>query len=757
MGNPVVALLQAALLSVTVAGYSLAVTLPRMLAAGTRGVWRVFGAAPAARAPGGEPARPVYAVVTAPRDLASAWRETLAEQSRLLEEPERFLIGRLRRANGATDRRDGLGPAGVVLYPVLVASLVVVILVTAALCLVPVLSALLVWGLGCAVWVPWWALWATVARVEQALFRRPAPCPYPDCGRTVRRPVVLCPSCGARHRRLLPGRHGALVHRCRCGARLPAVGRPRHGTVCCPSCSRAVPAGYDRARVVVVAGGADGVREAVHRRVLTALGAPDDAQPPLVRGTDRPLLLFAPPHDAYDSQEAVGRLDVLRHADGLLLVVGDPAVHHADVRAVQRVLNALAALPARRRPRRAALLYPSAPPGEDSAVRRRLAQDGGGHLLRAVEASGARVRCVGGADDAAGLAGTVRWLAGADRGPAPDGHLTAPVPAREPGRPAGWRHRLGRGVLLSVHAGGALVLPMLLVALEARVLPPHALFGAAGAYDAWRHPLTATVHQVDILATTTRDWPRLTASHSAPGHPPSSVLPGHDGYWSVEGAPGPDNWLRIDLGLPLPLSEVSYDFVPDSVPAPHGSLLWSPGSLTAQRGSRVYHPPVSPEERTRRVGDGFFPEAYGWDVPIPDSAGPLDALRIGLGGFATDTAYEEQLRLREVHVRWTTSDALRLHPEDRGRLRVENTTGRDLALDVQPLTLPEGVRAGLVDPPPRVLPARSSTVIRWRLTGVPSTGRVPVAYAVAASEDGHTVTARCLGLVDGAGRTQSLC
>ena len=34
MGNPVVALLQAALLSVTVAGYSLAVTLPRMLAAG---------------------------------------------------------------------------------------------------------------------------------------------------------------------------------------------------------------------------------------------------------------------------------------------------------------------------------------------------------------------------------------------------------------------------------------------------------------------------------------------------------------------------------------------------------------------------------------------------------------------------------------------------------------------------------------------------------------------------------------------------
>lgn len=146
MGNPVVALLQAALLSVTVAGYSLAVTLPRMLAAGARGVWRVFGAAPAARAPGGEPARPVYAVVTAPRDLASAWRETLAEQSRLLEEPERFLIGRLRRANGATDRRDGLGPAGVVLYPVLVASLVVVILVTAALCLVPVLSALLVWG-----------------------------------------------------------------------------------------------------------------------------------------------------------------------------------------------------------------------------------------------------------------------------------------------------------------------------------------------------------------------------------------------------------------------------------------------------------------------------------------------------------------------------------------------------------------------------------------------------------------------------------
>ncbi|GHF79727.1 hypothetical protein [Streptomyces thermodiastaticus] len=757
MGNPVVLVLQAALLSVTVAGYSLAVTLPRMLAAGARWVWRVFGAAPAARAPGGEPARPVYAVVTAPRDLASAWREALAEQSRLLEEPERFLVDRLRRVDGAAGRRDGLGLARVLLYPALVASLVVVILVTAALCLVPVLSALLVWGLGCAVWVPWWALWAAVARVEQALRRQPAPCPYPDCGRTIRRPVVLCPACGARHRRLLPGRYGALVHRCRCGARLPAVGRPRHRTVCCPYCSRTVPAGYDRARVVVLAGGADGVREAVHRRVLSALGAPGDAQPPVVRGTNRPLLFFAPPHDAYDSQEAVGRLDVLRHADGLLLVVGDPAVHHADVRAVHRVLNALAALPARRRPRRAALLYPPAPPGDDSAVRRRIARDGGGHLLRAVEASGARVRCAGGADDAADLAGTVRWLAGADGVPAPDGHLSAPVPAREPARPAGWRHRLGRRVLLSVQAGGVLVLPMLLVLLEARLLPPHALFGAAGAYDAWRRPLTGTVHRVDILATTTRDWPRLTASHAAAGHPPSSVLPGHDGYWSVKGTPGPDNWLRIDLGLPLPLTEVSYDFVPASVRTPQGSLMRSPGLLTAQRGSLVYHLPGSPKERIRRVGNGLFGEAYGWDIPIPDSAGPIDALRIGLGGLVTDTAYEEQLQLREVHIRWTTSDALRLHPEDGGRLRIENTTGRDLALHVQPLTLPEGVRATLVERPPRVLPARSSTVIRWRLTGVPSTGRVPVAYAVGASEDGHTVTARCLALVDEAGRTRSLC
>ncbi|MFD0547233.1 hypothetical protein ACFQ1B_34690 [Streptomyces mexicanus] len=288
MANPVVLVLLLAALAVAVAAYGLAVTLPRMLAAAARGVWRIFGAAPASGAPAGEPARPVYAVVTAPRDLRALWRETLAEQSRLLEGPERFVAGRLRGEADADDRRGGFGCVGVLLYPVVVASLVAVILVTAALCVVPVLLALLVWGLGCALWVPWWAVWAAVARAERALRHRPAPCPYPACGRTIRRPVPLCPACGARHRHLLPNRYGALVHRCRCGARLLTVGGGHRRALCCPHCVRALPARYDRARVVVLAGGADGAREAVHRRVLSGLGAPEDAQPPLVRGAGGP-------------------------------------------------------------------------------------------------------------------------------------------------------------------------------------------------------------------------------------------------------------------------------------------------------------------------------------------------------------------------------------------------------------------------------------------------------------------------------------
>jgi hypothetical protein len=759
VANPVVLVLLLAALAVAVAAYGLAVTLPRMLAAAARGVWRIFGAAPASGAPAGEPARPVYAVVTAPRDLRALWRETLAEQSRLLEGPERFVAGRLRGEADADDRRGGFGCVGVLLYPVVVASLVAVILVTAALCVVPVLLALLVWGLGCALWVPWWAVWAAVARAERALRHRPAPCPYPACGRTIRRPVPLCPACGARHRHLLPNRYGALVHRCRCGARLLTVGGGHRRALCCPHCVRALPARYDRARVVVLAGGADGAREAVHRRVLSGLGAPEDAQPPLVRGAGRPLLPYNPPPDAYDSQEDVDRLDALRHADGLLLVVADPAAHHADVRAVHRALHAVDALPARRRPRRLALLYRPAPPGDDTAVRDRVGRDGGGHLLRALDASGARVRCVGGADDAAGLARTVAWLAGADGALPPGGHLPAPVRPRAATGTVRPRHRLARGALLFAHAAGFLVLPLLLVLLEARVLPPHALFGAPGAYDAWRRPLTGTVHRADLLADTTWDWPKVTASYSAPDHPPSQVLPGHDGYWSVKGTPGTDNWLRIDLGLPLRLAEVSYDFDPDSVDSAKTSLLQSPGSFSAQLGSRTYFPTnaLAWHSHGRRPKNSIFTTTYGYDIPLPDSAGPLDSVRIGLAGLGTDKAYEERLRLREVHIRWTTSDALRLRPEDGGRLRIENTTGRDLVLGVRPLALPDGVHATLAGHPPRVLPARGTTVVRWHLTGLPRTARVPVAYAVDASEDGHTVTTRCLALVGGTGRAQPLC
>ncbi|KAB7843727.1 hypothetical protein [Streptomyces mobaraensis] len=749
MTNPVLLLLVIVLLVLLVVGHGVCVTLPRLVWAQWRTVWRTFGrAAPVPPDPRGEPAVPAYPRVTASRDLRAAWWDGLEQHERLMDDAERFLADRV----GEGFRRPGRSGTGgpgclmVFLRPAFLLTAVAVVLTATALNVLPLLFTLTLWALCRALWGLWWAVGAGVARAEGALRRGRAPCPYADCGRVIERPVRLCPTCRARHRRLVPDRYGVFRRRCRCGARLPVVLRAHRLDACCPHCGKGLPPGYERARVVVLVGGSAAQRAGAHRQGLTDLGVPPGTEPPLVRAAGTPVLWYDPAGDAYGSQESAAALDVLRRAHGVLLVVDDPAVHGDAVRAATRVLHVLFALPRRSRPRRLALLYSRAVRGDDTAVRARLRAAGGGHLLRALDGTGLPVRCV----PAAALGGTVRWLAGtADA--AGTGASMAPPLARPPVNDAFRfpRHRFPRHALLLAHLAGYLLVPLVLTLLETGALPPDSLAGLPQRYDKWRHPLAGTVHQVDLAAAATPDWPKLRASYSAPGHPPSAALPGHGGYWSVRGSPRQGGWLRADFGMPLPLDEVSVDFDPDSV-----TSFAAPADVEAQVGARTI---VLSEKRSRGEKSGpVLTKTYGYDITVPE---PVDSVRVGLSSLLDKNGKEAQkLRLRAFNLRWSSSDALRLRPADGGGLAVRNTTARDLAVTVRPPLLPAGWHATPVGRPPRILRAHAAFEARWRITAPDgTTGRAPVAYAVDITEDGRTVTARCLALLTAALRAEPLC
>ncbi|MFI0738902.1 hypothetical protein ACH4PU_12580 [Streptomyces sp. NPDC021100] len=747
MTNPVVLLLAIALLVVLVVGYGVCVTLPRLVWAQWLTVWRAFGrAAPVPPDPRGEPAVPAYLRVTASRDLRATWWDGLEQHERLMGDAERFMAARV----GDAFRRPGQGGTGgagclmVFLRPAFLLTAVGVVLTATAITILPLLCALTLWALCRALWSLWWAAGAAVARAERALRRGRAPCPYADCGRVVDRPVRVCPKCRARHRQLVPGPYGVFLRRCRCGARLPAVLRVHRLEACCPHCGKALPPGYERARAVVLVGGPAAQRTGVHRQGLADLGVPPGTEPPLVRTAGTPVLWYDPCGDAYGSQESAAALDVLRRAHGVLLVVDDPVAHGDAVRAVTRVLHVLLALPPRSRPRRLALLYSRAVRGDDTAVRERLDAAGGGHLLRALDGTGIPLRCV----PAAALGGTLRWLAGT-AGTAGTAVRMAPPPARPPVHTTYRfpRHRVPRRTLLLAHLAGYLVVPLVLTLLETSALPPSSFGGLPQRYDKWRHPLTGTVHQVDLAAAATYDWPRLRASYSAPGHPPSAALPGHGGYWSVKGSPRKNGWLRADFGMPLPLDEVSVDFDPDSVTA-----FSSPAAVEGQVGART----VEFREKhahTEKSGP-VLSKTYGYDITVPEA---VDSVRFGLGSVFDKTGDTQRLRLRAFHLRWSSSDALRLRPADGGRLAVENTTARDLAVTVRPPLLPAGWHATPAGRPPRILRAHATYEARWRITAPDgTTGRAPVAYAVDITEDGRTVTARGLALLTASMKAEPL-
>lgn len=189
---------------------------------------------------------------------------------------------------------------------------------------------------------------------------RPA-CSHPGCYQPFPRPEYGCPGCDARHRDLVPGRHGVLRRVCRCGAGLPTsvlLGRGRL-TGYCPHCHRPLASGVGQAPLVhlpVVGGPAAGKTTYTHLAVdaLDGVGFADPHEAEgfaervsaLRGGTPVPrtvvelaratvlnvtlddarkclLYLFDPPGEHYTSSDRIAWQRYLDLATGLLLVV-DP-------------------------------------------------------------------------------------------------------------------------------------------------------------------------------------------------------------------------------------------------------------------------------------------------------------------------------------------------------------------------------------------------------------------------------------------------
>ncbi|QKV95841.1 hypothetical protein HUT19_32260 [Streptomyces sp. NA02950] len=470
----------------------------------------VSAPAPIDHRPGGDAAEPAYrAYLHGPalRDLRRLYRATYEDWRTVLREARTGARqAYVRRESG--QRRaawTGLG------YPVFLLGFLPVVLLAAVLCLLAAVAQLALWAVVSVLRaVVWWAPPAAVDRIGRWRRDRGAVCPHLECGRPVALPVHRCPACGAGHRRLVPNGYGALRHVCRCGARLPAspVFGARRLETSCPFCARPLPrrTGRERARTrtVVLAGGPDSGQSVVRYRALArarerveALGgtlrpeavATHAATLTGLRGADAPLVVYDPPGAAFTRQESVDALDCLRRADGLVLVVDAlalPSVRRSlgegereSVAAVPvspqdpsdtvvRVLHVVATLPARRRPRRIAVVLTKSravrraligaelpdPATESGAgVRGWLERSGGGNLVRTVERFGGRVRYLtdgadedptaetadaAGADAAPRLGELLLWAAGV--GVARRRRL--PWPAVRPGsRPAVRRRR----------------------------------------------------------------------------------------------------------------------------------------------------------------------------------------------------------------------------------------------------------------------------------------------------------------------------
>ncbi|MFE7561959.1 hypothetical protein [Kitasatospora sp. NPDC057500] len=661
------------------------------------------------------------------------------------------------------------------------------VLVSALLALPALLCQILLRAALLAGFRLWWTACRAVDRLGRRLTGAAPVCPHPACGRAVGPPVRLCPGCGARHRRLVPDRYGGLRRTCRCGVRLPAgtVFGAWRLEARCPHCDRPVPPGGSPTGVVLVAGAAGSGRSTVVRggfahlagvvgalggRVSGALPGTAVAELSGLRGGRRTLVLLDPPGAVFEEQSGLDVLEGLRRARGLVLVLdaltlpsvrrapagGAPSSAPGSVPAAERVLRGVDALPRRHRPRRIAVVVtrtaalrgtPAGPgPGEgDESVRRWLEEAGAGNLVRVLERAGGGLRLLADGSEARSgpaLGELLLWTAGVRAAPR---RLRTPRRARRPGGPrlrrAGSAVR-ARGALLLSHVAGLAVVPVALTLLFTGSLPPSTAFGLPGAVDRWLRPLPDFTREVDLAAFRgDGSWPVLTASYSAPGSSPDGPRAGKDGQWSTEGGPDavmPDetdeealanwfpmrHWLKIDFGIPVPLSRIELTVNPGF------AAFASVETLTAE-GAWVGGRSRTPSNTDLLAGD----QGFALDVTTSAVRIVPTVLRGSAGARVTN------LRI------WSPSTAL-VRPRLAGTdLLLTSTAHRDVPVEVLPPALPPGWRAEPGVAAPRRLAAGATAASGWHLTAGPGARPGPVGYSVRVTEHGRTATATCFALL----------
>ncbi|MEV8631807.1 hypothetical protein AB0395_09135 [Streptosporangium sp. NPDC051023] len=206
--------------------------------------------------------------------LGQVWRDWSA-----LDRATRpVIIGRVRSVQAWIRQRWRDRPAIYFLFTLWLGIEAGVVLAVVALAIVAVLLAVeyaLVVSVGLLMWLPCVLVlrgldlsFALVRRIMQI-------CPHPECYDRLTLPEYACPSCGKRHRRLIPNADGAFRHVCVCGCRLPTtilLGRHRLPAYC-PGCDRPLPprVGVARIEALPFVGGPDAGKTTFMTLVIAAL------------------------------------------------------------------------------------------------------------------------------------------------------------------------------------------------------------------------------------------------------------------------------------------------------------------------------------------------------------------------------------------------------------------------------------------------------------------------------------------------------